>query len=118
MIPARRHSHAILEIQVDSFTKALEELDPISRALAELSVRQGLDDDDIAGMLGRETSDVTEDREAALRDLARDIAPHAKTAPLSDLEDAIAAAIGDGTDETAAPEFDGNDRRETDKLGA
>src|SRR4051794_6579041 len=94
MIPARRHSPAILEMQADSFSRALEELDPISRALVELSIRQGLDDDDIAGMLGRETVDVTQEREAALRQLARQIAPHAKNSPLPELEDAIGAAIG------------------------
>ena len=41
MNPARRHSEAILEMPTDSFTAALDELDPILRALVELPSARG-----------------------------------------------------------------------------
>src|SRR4051812_1254595 len=94
MSTTRRHHEAILEMQVDSFHHALEDLDPISRALIELSVKNGLDDDEIAGMMGNDVDAVRAQREAALRDLARRVAPESADADLPELEDSVARALG------------------------
>jgi DNA-directed RNA polymerase specialized sigma24 family protein len=51
---------------VDSFShssdEVLNELDPLSRALLDLSVQQGMDDAEIAEVLGTDTESVLEVR--------------------------------------------------------
>jgi hypothetical protein len=93
MTPERRHLDAILEVRVDSFHTALEDLDPISRALIELSVIQGLDDGEISGMLGNDEDAVRAQREQLLRGLAGSVAPESADADLPMLEAIVARAI-------------------------
>jgi hypothetical protein len=104
MSAAGRHQDAILEMPVDSSYNALEDLDPISRALVELSVKQGLDDEAIASMLGNDAAFVRAQREEALRVVATRIAPDAAAAELPELQTAVADALGFGEDEPEADE--------------
>src|SRR3954453_21636470 len=108
MSTTRRHHEAILEMQVDSFHHALEDLDPISRALVELSLKNGLDDDEIAGMMGNDVDAVRAQREAALRDLARRVAPESSDADLPELEHPVGRPMGlpDEEPEPAGREID------------
>src|ERR1700742_3041440 len=93
MTTARRHLDAILEMRVDSFHQALDDLDPISRALIELSVKQGLDDGEIAAMMSSDEAFVRGQRENVLRTLAGRIAPDAVDADLPELEAVVANAL-------------------------
>ena len=52
---------------------ALSRLDPESRALLDLSLRRGLDDDDIANVLRETESEVERRRSAAMDRLAQDL---------------------------------------------
>jgi hypothetical protein len=93
MTTQRQHVDAILEMRVDSFHLALEDLDPISRALIELSVVQGLDDGEIASMLGNDESDVRAQREDAMRRLAQRVDPESAGAPMPQIEATVARAL-------------------------
>ena len=52
---------------------ALSRLDPESRALLDLSLRRGLDDDDIANVLRETEEEVKRRRSAALDRLAQEL---------------------------------------------
>ena len=54
----------------DSFSSALGQLDPASRALLDLSLRRGMRPDEIADMLGAEPDSVAMSRDEALRRVA------------------------------------------------
>ena len=60
----------------DSFAHALQHLDPGSRALLDLSLRRGLDDAEIAELLGADSEYVSHSREAAIAQLADDLGMH------------------------------------------
>jgi hypothetical protein len=60
----------------DSFVYALQHLDPGSRALLDLSLRRGLDDSEIAELLGADSDYVSHSREAAIAQLAEDLGMH------------------------------------------
>ncbi|MFL5884596.1 MAG: anti-sigma factor [Thermoleophilaceae bacterium] len=60
----------------DSFAHALEQLDPGSRALLDLSLHRGLDDGEIAELLGSDPEYVSSSREAAIAQLAADLGMH------------------------------------------
>jgi hypothetical protein len=57
----------------DSFAHALEQLDPGSRALLDLSLHRGLDDGEIADLLGSDAEYVSTSRDAAIEQLAADL---------------------------------------------
>jgi hypothetical protein len=57
----------------DSFTSALERLDPASRALLDLSLRRGMRTEEIAEVLGAETESVEASRDEALRRIAVEV---------------------------------------------
>lgn len=57
----------------DSFTDALERLDPASRALLDLSLRRGMLTEDIADVLGADADSVAASRDDALRRVAEDV---------------------------------------------
>jgi hypothetical protein len=60
----------------DSFANALRHLDPGSRALLDLSLRRGLDDAEIAELLGSDPAYVSTSRDAAIAQLAEDLGMH------------------------------------------
>jgi hypothetical protein len=57
----------------DSFTDALERLDPASRALLDLSLRRGMRTEEIAEVLGADPDSVAASRDEALRRVAEDV---------------------------------------------
>jgi hypothetical protein len=57
----------------DSFTDALERLDPASRALLDLSLRRGMRTEEIAEVLGADPDSVADTRDEALRRVASDV---------------------------------------------
>ena len=57
----------------DSFTSALERLDPASRALLDLSLRRGMRTEEIADVLGAEPESVEASRDEALRRIASEV---------------------------------------------
>ena len=61
----------------ESFLHALQHLDPGSRALLDLSLHRGLEDDEIAELLGADPGYVSSSREAAIAQLAADLGMHA-----------------------------------------
>src|SRR3954468_22886782 len=71
------HRRVILKMAPDSFVHALEQLDPGSRALLDLSLHRGLDDGEIAELLGADPEYVSSSREAAITQLAGDLGMHA-----------------------------------------
>src|SRR3954449_6293407 len=71
------HRGEILKMTPDSFVHALEQLDPGSRALLDLSLHRGLDDGEIAELLGADPEYVSSSREAAITQLAGDLGMHA-----------------------------------------
>ena len=93
---------------VDSFShsssNALDELDPLSRALIDLSVKRGMSDAEIGEVLGTDADAVFENRVALLRSLAEQIAPEAVDADLPELEAAVAERLYGDTDGAAAAE--------------
>src|ERR1700749_2193649 len=88
-----QHVDAILEVRTDSFHHVLEGLDPISRALIELSVIQGLDDGEIASMLASDEEFVRAQREDVVRQVAARIEPASDGAEISELEAIVAGAV-------------------------
>jgi hypothetical protein len=63
-------------MQTDSFTTALERLDPASRALLDLSLRRGMRTEEIADVLGADPESVEASRDEALRRIASDVGMH------------------------------------------
>jgi hypothetical protein len=57
----------------DSFTYALDRLDPASRALLDLSLRRGMRTEEIADVLGAEPENVEASRDEALQRIASDV---------------------------------------------
>jgi hypothetical protein len=90
-------------MRVDSFSDSsedvLNELDPLSRALLDLSVQRGMDDAEIAQVLGTDEASVFEVRVGLLRSLAERVAPEQADAELPELEAAVVAQLY--PDETA-----------------
>jgi hypothetical protein len=82
---------------VDSFTKSssdlLTDLDPLSRAMLDLSMKRGMPDAEIAELLGSDEQAVLEIREGLLRNLAAKLAPESVDQDLSTLEAAVAARL-------------------------
>src|SRR5438045_5361249 len=70
------HRDGILKMTPDSFVHALEHLDPGSRALLDLSLHRGLDDGEIAELLGADADYVSSSRDAAIERLAADLGMH------------------------------------------
>ena len=60
-------------MQTDSFSYALERLDPASRALLDLSLRRGMRTEEIADVLGAEPESVEASRDEALQRIASDV---------------------------------------------
>src|SRR3712207_6643233 len=60
-------------MRADSFSDALGQLDPASRALLDLSLRRGMRTEEIAEMLGAEPASVATSRDDALRQVAEDV---------------------------------------------
>jgi hypothetical protein len=60
-------------MSTDSFTSALERLDPASRALLDLSLRRGMRTEEIADVLGAEPANVEASRDEALRRIAAEV---------------------------------------------
>src|SRR5436190_12371490 len=80
---AHAHPTPILRMPQDSFTSALARLDPASRALLDLSLRRGMRAEEIGDLLGSDPRSVEVAREAALEQLARELAMD----DVSELED-------------------------------
>ncbi len=82
---------------VDSFShsssEALNDLDPLSRALLDLSVQRGMDDSEIAGVLGTDENSVFEVRVGLLRALAEKVAPEHVDDDVPDLQAVIAERL-------------------------
>src|SRR4051794_2938012 len=70
---ASAHPNPILSLPMDSFTTALGRLDPASRALLDLSLRRGMNPDEIGDLLGTDAESVVDAREAALEQLATEL---------------------------------------------
>jgi hypothetical protein len=60
----------------ESFVKALDHLDPGSRALLDLSLHRGMEDREIAELLGSDPDYVSSSREAAIAQIADDLGLH------------------------------------------
>jgi hypothetical protein len=60
----------ILRLKADSFASAVDGLDPASLALLDMSLRQGIEEETIADLLGSDPADVRAIREEALERLA------------------------------------------------
>jgi DNA-directed RNA polymerase specialized sigma24 family protein len=60
----------VIAVHMRAARSALARLDPETRALLDLSLRRGLDDEDIASVLRADTDDVTRRRDAAFDQLA------------------------------------------------
>ena len=101
----------------DSFTQALERLDPASRALLDLSLRRGMRTEEIADLLGADPASVEENRDEALRRVAEDVGMDSDTqldevrARLAELpaeewlgRTRVAGADGAATEEVAGDE--------------
>jgi hypothetical protein len=54
----------------ERLSDAVKALDPVSRALLDLSIRRGIPDDEIAGMVGTKADQIAGRREAALVEVA------------------------------------------------
>jgi hypothetical protein len=82
---------------VDSFSQSssdlLTDLDPLSRAMLDLSMKRGMPDAEIAELLGSDEQAVLEIREGLLRNLAAKITPASVDQDLSTLEVVVAAAL-------------------------
>ncbi|MEA2457692.1 MAG: hypothetical protein QOC95_664, partial [Thermoleophilaceae bacterium] len=63
------HPTPILSLPADSFSQALSELDPASRALLDLSLRRGMRPEEIGELLGTDPESVIVARENALEQL-------------------------------------------------
>jgi hypothetical protein len=100
---------AILGVTADSFSQSpsdvLDELEPLSRALLDLSLKRGMSDAEIGGMLGTDADAVLENRVALMRSIAERVAPEAADADLAELQATIVDRVYGATNGTApAPE--------------
>ena len=79
---------------VDSFSSSpaevLNDLDPLARALLDLSLKRGMSDDEIGEILGTDGEAVLENRIALMRSLAERVAPEAADADQPELESVLA----------------------------
>ena len=96
---------------VDSFSHSssdvLNDIDPLSRALLDLSVQRGMDDAEIAGVLGTDAEAVFEVRVGLLRNLADKVAPEHADADVPELQAVIAERLyADPVDEPPARAVD------------
>ena len=82
---------------VDSFShssrEALDDLDPLSRALVDLSIKQRMSDPEIAAVLSTDADTVFENRVALLRALAERVAPESADADVPELESVVAERL-------------------------
>jgi hypothetical protein len=88
---------AILGAKVDSSLNSsqevLNDLDPLSRALLDLSIQRGMEDAEIAEVLGTDAASVHEVRVGLLQNLAEKVAPEQAGAELAVLEAAVVARL-------------------------
>jgi hypothetical protein len=63
----------VIAVRMRAARRALERLDPETRALLDLSIRRGLDDEDIASVLRVEPEEVVRRRKGALDQIASDL---------------------------------------------
>jgi Anti-sigma-K factor rskA len=70
------HRGEILKVTPESFSQALDQLDPGSRALLDLSLHRGMEDREIAELLGSDPDYVSSSREAAIAQIAEDLGLH------------------------------------------
>jgi hypothetical protein len=77
----------------DSTEDLLNDLDPLSRALLDLSMQRGMNDVQIAEVLGTDRDSVFEVRVGLLRNLAERVAPEQAEAELPELEAAVATQL-------------------------
>jgi hypothetical protein len=88
----------------DSSEDVLNDLDPLSRALLDLSLQRGMDDAEIAQVLGTDEATVFEVRVGLLRNLAENVAPEHAESELPELQAAVAERLY--PDEETAVEAD------------
>jgi hypothetical protein len=92
----------------DSFSQppseVLDELEPLSRALLDLSLKRGMSDAEIADILGTDAEAVLENRVALLRSVAERVAPESAEADLPELEAAVAERVYGGVNGAPAAE--------------
>ena len=77
----------------DSSEDVLNDLDPLSRALLDLSIQRGMDDAEIAQVLGTDEDSVFEVRVGLLRNLAEKVAPEHAESNLPELQTAVAERL-------------------------
>src|SRR4051794_8965423 len=63
----------MIAVRMRAARKALQDLDPETRALLDLSIRRGLDDEDIASVLRVEPEEVVRRRNNAFDQIASDL---------------------------------------------
>jgi DNA-directed RNA polymerase specialized sigma24 family protein len=63
----------VVAVRIKDARRALSRLDPESRALLDLSLRRGLDDEDIANVLRVDEDEVKRRRSAAMDRLAQEL---------------------------------------------
>ena len=85
-----------------SLHSALSRLDPASRALLDLSLRRGVDDDSIAELLGTDAATVADDRDRTIAGVAAAVGGHRPEDP-STVREAIASLSAESWAE-ASPE--------------
>lgn len=92
---------------VDSFSHStsdvLNDLDPLSRALLDLSIQRGMDDAEIADVLGTDAESVFEVRVGLLRSLAERVAPEHADADVPELQAVVAERLYAGPEADDAP---------------
>ena len=99
----------------DSSEDVLNDLDPLSRALLDLSIQRGMDDAEIAQVLGTDEESVYEVRVGLLRNLAERVAPESAEAELPELQAAVAERLYP-EDETAVEADDLGDEVDEAEL--
>ena len=115
----------------DSSEDVLNDLDPLSRALLDLSIQRGMDDAEIAQVLGTDEESVFEVRVGLLRNLAEKVAPEHAQAELPELQAAVAERLypgeepgaeaddlGDEVDEVESEETPAEMEAETEPAAA
>src|SRR3954453_21819404 len=115
---ASAHPNPILSLPMDSFTTALSRLDPASRALLDLSLRRGMRPEEIGELLGTEASSVEVAREAALEQLAHELAMD-DVSELDDVRARLAELPPEAwTGKAVVAEPGGNGKPETSEAAA
>src|SRR3954447_9263 len=87
----------------DSFSTALAQLDPASRALLDLSLRRGMRPEEISDLLGTDARSVEVAREAALEQLASELGMD-DVSELDDVRARLAELPAEAWTGQAAPE--------------